>query len=48
MMATLGFSEKDIKTAGRWSSSAVEKYIKLPRSKRIMVAGKVQKYLVKK
>ena len=48
MMATLGFSEKDIKAAGRWSSSAVEKYIKLPRSKRIMVAGKVQKYLVKK
>jgi hypothetical protein len=44
MMATLGYSDKDVKAIGRWSSRAFEAYIKLPRSKRIVVAKKVKKH----
>jgi len=43
MMANLGYSEKDIKAVGRWSSRAFENYIKLPRSKRISTLEKLKK-----
>ena len=44
MMASLGYSDKDVKAVGRWSSRAVDLYIKLPRTKRIATAKKVQKF----
>jgi len=44
MMASLGYSDKDVKAVGRWSSRAVELYIKLPRTKRLVVARKVKKF----
>ena len=34
ILATMGFPDKDIKAAGRWSSRAFELYCKLPRTKR--------------
>jgi len=40
-MATLGYTDDDIKTMGRWSSRAYEDYIKLPRVKRGKVAKSV-------
>ena len=43
MMASLGYSDKDVKAVGRWSSRAVELYMKLPRTKRISAAKNVQK-----
>ena len=46
MMASLGFSEQEVKAVGRWSSNAVEKYVKLPRTKRMATAKKVQKYMM--
>ena len=42
-MGAKGFSEDDIKEAGRWSSSAYEIYVKLPRRKREGVAKKIGK-----
>ena len=42
-MGTKGFSEEDIKEAGRWSSTAYEVYVKLPRRKREGVAKKIGK-----
>ena len=44
MMASLGYSDKDVKAVGRWSSRAVELYMKLPRTKRIAAAKKVKKF----
>jgi len=44
MMATLGYSDKDVKAVGRWSSRAVDLYVKLPRTKRIATVKKVQKF----
>ena len=44
MMAALGYSDKDVKAVGRWSSRAVDLYIKLPRTKRISTAKKIQKF----
>ena len=38
LMATLGYSEEEIMAMGRWSSSAFETYIKLPRRKRSEMA----------
>lgn len=38
MMATLGYSEEEIMAMGRWSSTAFEAYIKLPRRKRSEMA----------
>ena len=38
MMGTLGYDDEDVKAVGRWSSRAFEKYMKLPRTKRIAVA----------
>jgi len=43
MMANLGFSDKDIKAVGRWSSRAFENYIKLPRTKRLTTLTKLKK-----
>jgi hypothetical protein len=42
-MGTLGYSDDDIKEAGRWSSRAFEVYMKLPRVKRAEVAKKIGK-----
>jgi hypothetical protein len=44
MMGGLGFSDKDVKSIGRWGSRAFEGYIRLPRTKRRMVAEKLAKY----
>jgi len=44
MLAQLGYSEKEVKAVGRWSSRAVENYVKLNRSKRMEVAKKVRKF----
>ena len=38
MLATLGYSDSDIKALGRWNSRSFEAYIKAPRSKRAAVA----------
>ena len=40
-LGTLGFSEADIKEAGRWSSNAYQLYMKLPQVKRAAVAKKI-------
>jgi hypothetical protein len=40
-LGTLGFSNDDIKEAGRWSSNAYEIYMTLPRRRRLAVAGKI-------
>jgi hypothetical protein len=42
-LGTMGFSNDDIKEAGRWSSNAYEVYMKLPRRRRLAVAGKISK-----
>jgi len=38
MMGVLGYMDDDIKVIGKWSSTAFEKYVKLPRNKRKAVA----------
>ena len=38
MMAALGYADEEIKSLGKWSSSAFENYIRLPRNKRRAVA----------
>ena len=38
ILATMGFPDKDIQAAGRWSSRAFELYCKLPRTKRIAMS----------
>lgn len=40
-LATLGFSEDNIKEVGRWSSNAWELYAKLPRVKRADIAKRI-------
>jgi integrase len=40
MMAVLGYNDEDIKAIGRWSSNAFETYIRLPRTKRMVMARK--------
>jgi hypothetical protein len=42
-LGSLGFSNDDIKEAGRWSSNVYEVYMKLPRRRRLAVAGKISK-----
>jgi hypothetical protein len=44
LMGRLGFSDSEVKAAGRWSSRAFEGYIRLPRTKRKLVADKLAKY----
>ena len=38
-----GYSNEDIKEAGRWKSNTYEIYMKLPRNKRVSVAKKIGK-----
>jgi hypothetical protein len=44
LMGKLGFSDKDVKAVGRWGSRAFEGYIRLPRTKRRLVAEKLARY----
>jgi hypothetical protein len=44
LMGKLGFADKDVKAIGRWGSRAFEGYIRLPRTKRKMVAEKLVKH----
>jgi hypothetical protein len=44
IMGQLGFSDKEVKAIGRWGSRAFEGYMRLPRTKRRMVAEKLAKY----
>jgi hypothetical protein len=44
LMGTLGFSDKDVKAIGRWGSRAFEGYMRLPRTKRQLVAQKMAKF----
>jgi hypothetical protein len=44
MMGRLGFADREVKAVGRWSSRAFEGYIRLPRTKRKLVAEKLAKY----
>jgi hypothetical protein len=44
LMGKLGFSDKDVKAVGRWGSRAFEGYMRLPRTKRRLVAEKLAKY----
>ena len=41
LMGTLGYSDSQIKAVGRWSSSAFENYLKLPRTKRAEMAQRI-------
>ena len=41
LMGTMGYSDSEIMAIGRWSSSAFENYIKLPRTKRAEMARKI-------
>lgn len=38
ILGNLGFNDSDIKLAGRWSSSAFQAYLKLPRTRRLAMA----------
>jgi hypothetical protein len=44
MMGKLGYSDSDVKAVGRWGSRAFEGYMRLPRTKRRMIAEKLAKY----
>ena len=41
LMGKLGYSDDDIMAVGRWSSRSFEAYMKLPRTKRLMMAKKI-------
>lgn len=43
LMGKLGYSDDDIMAVGRWSSRSFEAYMKLPRTKRLMMAKKIGK-----
>ena len=43
MLGSLGFSDEDIKSTGRWSSRAFLEYLKLPRSQRAEMAKEIAK-----
>ena len=42
MLAAAGHDTEEIKQVGRWSSNAVEKYMKLERTKRVSMAKKIR------
>jgi hypothetical protein len=44
LMGRLGFADKDVKAIGRWGSRAFEGYMRLPRTKRKLVAEKLAKH----
>jgi hypothetical protein len=41
MLGSLGFTDEEIKAAGRWSSRAFEAYMKLKRTKRAGVGRQI-------
>lgn len=41
ILGSKGFSDEEIKQAGRWSSNAFQAYMKLPRTKRAAIARKI-------
>jgi hypothetical protein len=41
LLGSKGFSDEEIKQAGRWSSNAFQAYMKLPRTKRAAIARKI-------
>ncbi len=41
MLGTLGYGDEDIQAVGRWSSRAFEEYLRLPRTKRMLIAKKI-------
>jgi hypothetical protein len=41
MMGVMGYSDSEIMGVGRWSSNSFEKYIKLPRTRRLEMAKKI-------
>ena len=41
MMGNLGFGDQDIQAMGRWSSSAFETYLRLPRTRRAEMARRM-------
>ena len=41
LMGSLGFSDEEIMAIGRWSSSAFERYLKVPRTKRAAMARRI-------
>ncbi len=43
LLGSMGHSEEEIKKIGRWSSRAFEYYLKLPRTSRAQIAGKLGK-----
>ena len=43
LMGVLGYSDDQIMAIGRWSSSAFERYLKLPRTKRAQMAKELGK-----
>ncbi len=42
MLGSLGFSDEEVKIAGRWSSRAFEAYLKLKRTKRADIGRQIQ------
>jgi hypothetical protein len=42
-LGELGVSDKEVKAVGRWGSRAFETYLRLPRTKRMIVAKKLGK-----
>jgi hypothetical protein len=42
-LGELGVSDKEVKAVGRWGSRAFETYLRLPRTKRMVVAKKMGK-----
>jgi hypothetical protein len=42
-MATVGYSDEEIKAAGRWSSEAFLAYVKRPRLTRIRIAKRLSR-----
>ncbi len=41
MLGALGYGDEDIQAVGRWSSRAFEEYLRLPRTKRMLIAKKI-------
>jgi hypothetical protein len=42
MLGSLGYCDDDIQAVGRWSSRAFEKYLRLPRTKRMHIAKQIK------
>ena len=46
LLGQLGYSDEDIQAMGRWSSRAFEAYMKLPRTRRAIMAKKLAKQCI--